>query len=107
MMPVVLSDHVLWIYSFMAVATIQPTRTVDMLASDPLTATHRRELTAARDRSKVIRKAARVAAFNGWSTAAIAALSATFCVYQQRRIATDAWSSDRRVQRIPRPQATA
>lgn len=49
-----------------------------MLASDPLTATHRRELAAARDRAKVIRKAARVAAFNGWSMAAVAALSAPF-----------------------------
>ena len=42
---------------------------------------HRRELVAARDRSTSIRKAARVAAFNGWTTALIAALSAPFSLF--------------------------
>jgi hypothetical protein len=46
--------------------------------SDPLTAEHRRELSAARGRGKTIRKAARVAAFNGWTTALVAAASAPF-----------------------------
>jgi len=53
----------------------------------PLTADHRSELAAARDRSKVIRKAARVAGFNGWTTAAIAALSAAFLVFDHSVIA--------------------
>jgi hypothetical protein len=44
----------------------------------PLTADHRRELSTARDRSRVILKTARVAAFNGWTTAIIAAASAPF-----------------------------
>lgn len=46
--------------------------------ADPLSATHRRELSAAHDRARAIRKAARVASFNGWTTALIAALSAPF-----------------------------
>jgi hypothetical protein len=48
---------------------------------DPLSMEHRRELSAARDRSHVIRKAARVANFNGWTTALIAALSAPFSIF--------------------------
>jgi hypothetical protein len=48
---------------------------------DPLSIEHRRELSAARDRSRVIRKAARVASFNGWTTALIAALSAPFSIF--------------------------
>lgn len=51
------------------------------LSDNPLSASHRRELTAARDRARPIRKAARVAAFNGWSSAAIAALSAPFSIW--------------------------
>jgi hypothetical protein len=47
-------------------------------AAGPLTAEHRRELSTARDRSRVIRKTARVAAFNGWTSALIAAASAPF-----------------------------
>jgi hypothetical protein len=54
------------------------TRIEDRLFSDPLTAEHRRELSAARGRGKTIRKAARVAAFNGWTTALVAAVSAPF-----------------------------
>jgi hypothetical protein len=53
----------------------------------PLTAAHRNELVAARDRSKVIRKAARVAGFNGWTTALIAAVSAMFLVFDRSSIA--------------------
>lgn len=45
---------------------------------DPLSADHRRQLAAAREQSRVIRKAARVANFNGWTTAVIAALSLPF-----------------------------
>jgi len=49
--------------------------------------THRRELADARDRAKTIRKAARVAAFNGWTTAAVAALSATFLLMDRSGLA--------------------
>lgn len=45
---------------------------------DPLSAEHRHQLAAARDESRSIRKAARVANFNGWTTAVIAALSLPF-----------------------------
>jgi hypothetical protein len=48
---------------------------------------HRRELSAARDRAKTIRKAARVAAFNGWTTAAVAALSAMFLLFDHSSLA--------------------
>jgi hypothetical protein len=47
----------------------------------PLTAEHHRELMLARQRSKSIRKAARVAGFNGWATAIVAALSAPFALF--------------------------
>jgi hypothetical protein len=47
----------------------------------PLTAEHHRELTLARQKSKPIRKAARVAGFNGWATAIVAALSAPFALF--------------------------
>ncbi len=50
-------------------------------AEGPLSAAHLRELASARDRAKSIRKAARVAAFNGWTTAGIAALSLPFVLY--------------------------
>jgi hypothetical protein len=50
-------------------------------AESPLSALDLRELAAARDRAKVIRKAARVAAFNGWTTAACAALSAASALF--------------------------
>jgi hypothetical protein len=48
--------------------------------ADPLTREHRRELAAAREGATKIRKAARVAAFNGWSTAIVAALSVPFAL---------------------------
>src|SRR3954451_8547255 len=54
-----------------------------VLADNPLSVTHRRELSAARDRAKTIRKAARVAAFNGWTTAAAAAFSAMFLLFDR------------------------
>jgi hypothetical protein len=48
---------------------------------DPLSAAHRRQLTLANEQAKPIRKAARVAGFNGWATAAAAALSAPFALF--------------------------
>jgi hypothetical protein len=65
----------------MSLAAIPFNRIEERLALDPLTVEHRRELVAARDRSTSIRKAARVAAFNGWTTALIAALSAPFSLF--------------------------
>ena len=50
------------------------------VTDNPLNATHRRELAAARDRAKPIRKAARVATFNGYTTGAIAVLSAPYAL---------------------------
>jgi hypothetical protein len=54
--------------------------TGDLSAANPFSAAHRRELASARDRAKGIRKAARVASFNGWTTALIAACSAPFAL---------------------------
>jgi hypothetical protein len=54
--------------------------TGDPSAANPFSADHRRELASARDRAKSIRKAARVASFNGWTTAFIAACSAPFAL---------------------------
>ena len=51
------------------------------LPDGPLTPEHRHELTLAKGRVKAIRKAAKVAAFNGWATAIIAALSAPFALF--------------------------
>ena len=65
----------------MTIAAIPLTRIEDRFLTDPLSVDHRRELSAARDRAKTIRKAARVAAFNGWSTAIVAALSAPFSLF--------------------------
>ncbi len=48
--------------------------------ANPLTGEHRRELAAARDGAAKIRKAARVASFNGWSTAIVAALAVPFAL---------------------------
>jgi hypothetical protein len=58
-----------------------------LLADNPLSVAHRRELTAARDRAKTIRKAARVAAFNGWTTGAAAIFSAMFLLVDRSGIA--------------------
>jgi hypothetical protein len=46
----------------------------------PLTPEHRHELMLAGERAKPIRKAARVATFNAWSTGIVAALSAPFAL---------------------------
>src|SRR5690348_9835129 len=74
----------------MTTAAIPPTQLVDRLNSDPLTIEHRRELVAARDRAKMIRKTARVAAFNGWTTAIIAALSVPFSLMSASGLALTA-----------------
>lgn len=59
----------------MSVATIAP-------ASDgPLTQEHHRELALATGRAKRIRKAARVATFNGWVIGIFAAVSAPFALF--------------------------
>lgn len=56
----------------MSTATVTP-------ASTPLLGeSHRQELTAAARRAEPIRRAGRVASFNAWSTAILAALSAPF-----------------------------
>ncbi len=47
----------------------------------PLSMEHFQELARGDVRNKVIRKAARVASFNGWTTAVIAALSAPFALF--------------------------
>lgn len=59
----------------------QVSQTGDSPVDNPLSRTHHRALAAARERAKPIRKAARVAAFNGWTTAAIAGLSAPFALF--------------------------
>ena len=69
------------IESAMTIAAIPLARFEDRSLTDPLTAEHRRELSAARDRAKTIRKAARVAAFNGWTSAIVAAFSAPFSLF--------------------------
>ena len=65
----------------MTIAAIPLLPAGEQFGNTPLSPAHRRELSAARDRAKSIRKAARVAAFNGWSSAAIAALSAPFSIF--------------------------
>jgi hypothetical protein len=65
----------------MTIAAVSLTKFEDRSFADPLSSEHRRELSAARGRARVIRKAARVAAFNGWTTAIIAALSAPFSIF--------------------------
>jgi hypothetical protein len=65
----------------MSVATIDPLASTMDLPNDPLTSAHRRELALARDRSKSIRRVARVASFNGWASAVMAALSAPFALF--------------------------
>ena len=73
----------------MTIAALPIQGNVDKFA-DPLTSAHRRELASARDRARSIRKAARVAAFNGWSSAAIAALSAPFSFFSSVGLALTA-----------------
>jgi hypothetical protein len=65
----------------MNVATIPFPVSLVAAATDPLSAAHRAALSKARLQSKRIVKAARVAAFNGWTTAIAAALSAPFAMF--------------------------
>jgi hypothetical protein len=53
----------------------------DKSQGGPLTAQHHRELALARQRSKSVHKAARVATFNGWATAVMALISAPFALF--------------------------
>jgi hypothetical protein len=50
-------------------------------ADGPLSTDHFQELACADERAKLVHKAARVASFNGWTTAVIAALSAPFALF--------------------------
>jgi hypothetical protein len=47
----------------------------------PLSTEHFQELSRADERARIIHRAGRVAAFNGWTTAIIAALSAPFALF--------------------------
>lgn len=47
----------------------------------PLSETHHRALAAARERAEPVRRAVRVATFNAWTTAVLAALSAPFALF--------------------------
>jgi hypothetical protein len=55
--------------------------TVATEPTGPLTQAHQHEVTAAHDRARIIRKAASVAAFNGWVTAIFAVCSAPFAIF--------------------------
>jgi hypothetical protein len=57
------------------------THNLGFSSEGPLSTEHFQELSRADDRAKLIRKAARVASFNGWTTAIIAALSAPFALF--------------------------
>jgi len=48
---------------------------------NPLSESHRREISVARQRSETIRRAGRVANFNGWVTAVLAVLSLPFAFF--------------------------
>src|SRR6266480_1617162 len=74
-------------YQFGIDAIRVPTQAGTSLADNPLSTAHHQELAAARERAKPIRKAARVAAFNGWTTAAIAAFSAMFLLFDRGGLA--------------------
>jgi hypothetical protein len=63
----------------MTAATLAPA-TDSPITDPPLTDLHRRALTAATQRAEPIRRAARVASFNAWTTAIITALSAPFAL---------------------------
>jgi hypothetical protein len=53
----------------------------DRAEGGPLTTQHHRELAQARKSARAIKKAARVANFNGWATAVMALLSAPFALF--------------------------
>ena len=50
-------------------------------SDEPFTVAHTQEFSAANERAKAIRRAARVAGFNGWVTALIAVCSAPFAYF--------------------------
>jgi hypothetical protein len=58
-----------------------PATTIAPPAASPLDPSHHRELAAATALAQPIRRAARVAAFNAWTTAILAALSAPFALF--------------------------
>lgn len=64
----------------MSIAALPLVGVGSQMADNPLSASHRRELAVARDRVRPIRSTARVAAFNAWSSAVIAALSVPFSI---------------------------
>jgi hypothetical protein len=55
--------------------------------ADPLTIAHTQELTQANDRAKAIRRAARVAGFNGWVGAIVALCSVPFAFFSMLGLA--------------------
>lgn len=65
----------------MSIATLDPPPArIQMINENPLTQSHHRELAYAVSRAKIMRKVARVAAFNGWTMAIFAACSLPFAV---------------------------
>ena len=57
------------------------TAVVTESTNPPFSESHQRALAAARDRAEPIRRASRVATFNAWTTAILAALSAPFALF--------------------------
>jgi hypothetical protein len=57
------------------------TATLTPPVANPLSSEHHRELALAKQRAKPIHKAARMAAFNGWATAIVAACAAPFALH--------------------------
>ena len=58
-----------------------PAATLTPIAESPLDQAHHLELAAAAERAQPIRRAARVASFNAWTTAVLAGLSAPFALF--------------------------
>lgn len=69
----------------MTVATVVPASdqpfTDQPFTDPPLTELHHRAIVAATERAEPIRRAARVASFNAWTSAILAALSAPFALF--------------------------
>jgi hypothetical protein len=57
------------------------TAVITVPTDPPLSDSHHRALTAARDRAEPVRRAVRVATFNAWTTAILAGLSAPFALF--------------------------
>jgi len=55
--------------------------TMEELSAGPLSREHHQELALANSRAKKVRRAAGVAAFNGWSIGIVAALSVPFALF--------------------------